>query len=189
MPQTLHRIAYASMSTFKPFTTNTGVDVNIAQILQIARQKNQQNRLVGALYYGNGCFFQCLEGSKKDIDALYAKLLRDSRHKDLKILVSEPIEKSGFSSWEMKFAAIDHEVRNFLRQHQLAKFDPYQFSGEMCHQLIGMLQQADEILNKMQVDEAAVLANKNKNHGSQYTYVFIISIMIAIVFSWYLIKG
>jgi hypothetical protein len=52
-----------------------------------------------------------------------------------------------------------------------------------------MLQQADEILNKMQVDEAAVLANKNKNHGSQYTYVFIISIMIAIVFSWYLIKG
>jgi len=189
MPHNLHRIAYASLSTFKPFEANTGVDVNIAQILQIARQNNQKNRLVGALYYGSGCFFQCLEGKKEDIDRLYVKLLKDPRHKDLRILVSEPIEKLGFSSWEMKFAAIDHEVRHFLRQHQLSKFDPYKFSGEMSHELIGMLQRADETLTKKQIDEAAVLAHTNANQGSQYAYVFIVSILIAIVFSWYLIKG
>lgn len=188
MSQNLHRIAYASLSTFKPFTTNTGVDVNIAQILQIARQKNQQNRLVGALYYGNGCFFQCLEGEKQDIDALYAKLLRDPRHKDLTILVSESIEKSGFSSWEMKFAAIDHEVRSFLRQHQLAKFDPYKFSSEMSHQLIGMLQQADEALNKTLIDEAAIV-NTEKKQTTIYTWISMTFIIFGILLAWYLIRS
>ncbi|MBH1969832.1 MAG: BLUF domain-containing protein [Moraxellaceae bacterium] len=186
MSSNLHRIAYASLSTFKPFESNTGVDVNIAQILQIARQNNQKNRLVGALYYGSGCFFQCLEGKKQDIDALYAKLLKDPRHKDLKILVSESIETVGFSSWEMKFAAIDHEVRQLLRQHQLSKFDPFQFSAEMSHQLIGMLQRADEALTEKQVDQAVI--NVAKKQISYYTLASTASLIIAIVLGWYLMK-
>ena len=59
MTQSLHRFAYASHSTFNPFASPEGIDVNIAQILEAARQNNKKNNLVGALYYGNGCFFLC----------------------------------------------------------------------------------------------------------------------------------
>ena len=144
MVQDLYRLAYASRSTFKPFVSASGMDVNIAQILEVARQNNQKNHLVGALYYGNGCFFQCLEGSKQAIDDLYTKLLKDPRHENLKILAYDAIEEAHFSSWEMKFATIDHEVRSFLREHNIHKFDPYQFTPEMTKKLVFMLQDADD---------------------------------------------
>lgn len=142
--QPLYRLTYASRSTFKPFLNEGGVDDNIAQILNTARESNKKAGLVGALYYGNGCFFQCLEGKKEQIDLLFGKLLKDSRHQDVKILSYQPIVSSGFSSWEMKYATIDHEVRGFLRQHGINKFDPYKFTDQMTTTLVEMLQKADE---------------------------------------------
>jgi len=188
MSSNLYRIAYASTSSFKAFEANDTVgDINIAEILQIARENNEKNRLVGALYYGNGCFFQCLEGEKQDIEILYDKLLKDSRHENLKILVAEPIEAKKFSSWEMKFAAIDYEIRHFLRQHQLVKFDPYKFSEDMSYQLIDMLQKADDALSKKLLDET-VKTNTSRSKNSEYNLLFIGLFFLALVFGWLLFK-
>ena len=63
----------------------------------------------------NGNFFQCLEGDEAQVNQLYEKLLRDPRHKDLKILLREPIERVSFGDWEMKFALVDEKVRGLLR--------------------------------------------------------------------------
>jgi hypothetical protein len=130
----LVRLVYASKATFKAFGNENSkpgsiakIDENVAQILKTAREGNKKNQLVGALYYGHGYFFQCLEGKQSSIDQLYEKLLKDSRHTDLKILSKHAIDKIGFSSWEMKFAAIDQEVRSFLRSHNMGTFNPYKF--------------------------------------------------------------
>ena len=189
MPQNLYRFAYASRSTFKPFNTKDGVDVNIAQILQVARKNNQKNNLVGALYYGNGCFFQCLEGTKQDIDALYSKLLKDPRHKDLKVLLSEPIQERGFSSWEMKFATIDHEVRSFLREHNVHKFDPYQFGTDMTKKLVDMLQKADDALNQQQLADAAKVEIPNQSQAKGSGLFFILALVVAAAFLWSLLQS
>lgn len=138
------RMVYASRATFKPFQAGDSINQEIREILSTARRENQKNNLVGALYYGHGCFFQCLEGKQEDIDALYAKLQKDPRHHDLRILSLQPIEQRRFSSWEMKYATIDREVRAFLRTHQLAKFDPYRFTPEMTAELVEVLQQVEE---------------------------------------------
>lgn len=182
MTHPLYRFAYASHSTFQPFATTNGVDVNIAQILEVARQNNQKNNLVGALYYGNGCFFQCLEGTKQDIDTLYNKLLKDPRHKDLKVLLSEPIQERGFSSWEMKFATIDHEVRSFLREHDIHKFDPYQFDLATTKQLVDMLQKADDALNQQQLAEAAKVELPTQSQGKGGWLFFGGGLILAAVF-------
>lgn len=146
MENRLIRLVYASRATFKPFDVSTegGFDGHVVNILNTARKNNKKRNLVGALYYGNGCFFQCLEGEKKDIDALHAILLQDPRHQDIKILSSNSIEKIGFGGWEMKFATVDHEVRSFLRQNGIAKFDPYKFTPEMVDELVNVLQKADD---------------------------------------------
>ena len=109
MSSELIRFVYVSRATFKPFDagSESGLDANVVKILNQSRKNNQKRNLVGALYYGSGCFFQCLEGAKSDIDALYATLLNDPRHKDLKILSSKPIDRIHFTSWEMKYATID----------------------------------------------------------------------------------
>lgn len=140
----LIRMAYASRATFKPFDTNDGIDGNVAKILETARRENKKHQLVGALYYGNGCFFQCLEGPQHAIDKLYSKLLRDPRHADLKILSTVKIDSIGFSSWEMKFATIDREIRTFLRNHNMIKLDPYRFDPTMANKLVELLHDADE---------------------------------------------
>lgn len=170
------RMVYASKATFKPFQANASIDQEILDILTTARRENQKNNLVGALYYGHGCFFQCLEGKQADIDELYAKLQKDSRHHDLKILSLQPIEERRFSSWEMKYATIDREVRTFLRRHQMAKFDPYRFTPEMTAELVDMLQQVDET----PVDGAAKPVHQEMHRGVSLT-VFWLTNVISII--------
>lgn len=140
----LVRMVYASKASFKPFDTEHGIDGNVAHILATARRRNRKNGLVGALYYGNGCFFQCLEGQQSAVDELYSHLLLDPRHHDLKILQYMDIEEVGFLSWEMKFAMVDREIRNFLRANNMIKFDPYRFNHDMIDTLVEILYDADE---------------------------------------------
>lgn len=140
----LVRLCYASRATFKPYTID-GMDRHVAEILAQSRRNNQRRNLVGALYYANGIFFQCLEGEEADIDALLVALGEDDRHKDLKILSRTPIRERAFRDWEMKFAMLDREIRQFLRDHGLGKFDPYRFSDAMTGELVDVLLAARDV--------------------------------------------
>ncbi|MBP9786146.1 MAG: BLUF domain-containing protein [Acinetobacter sp.] len=187
MSQNLIRLTYVSKATFKPFGGADGVDKKVAQILSVARRENKKNNLVGALYYGNGCFFQCLEGEKQDIDALYAKLEKDQRHTELKVLLVETIEQFGFLSWEMKYATIDKEVRSFLRTHNLVKFDPYRFTPELISELIVLLKKADDIADDQlkQLDTGETLSISNGISMTLFWLAIIVSIVTtALITRW-----
>lgn len=180
----LVRMAYASRATFKPFDTTDGIDGNVAKILETARRENKKNALVGALYYGNGYFFQCLEGPESAIDSLYAKLLRDGRHTDLKILSTQTIDKIGFLSWEMKFATIDREIRNFLRNHQMIKFDPYKFDPIMSNKLVEILHDADEEVPNDRVDSILLAVEQHETERQSKKHQFLaINFLFMLAFS------
>ena len=186
MQSELIRFVYVSRATFKPFDagSESGLDANVVKILNQSRKNNQKRNLVGALYYGSGCFFQCLEGAKADIDALYATLLNDPRHKDLKILSSKPIDRIHFTSWEMKYATIDQEVRVFLRKYNLAKFDPYNFTPEMTDELVATLQQAEDAISTTAL--AKISANlpplpSDSANSSQFSKVLLLAALILMI--------
>ena len=186
MSSELIRFVYVSRATFKPFDagSESGLDANVVKILNQSRKNNQKRNLVGALYYGSGCFFQCLEGAKADIDALYATLLNDPRHKDLKILSSKPIDRIHFTSWEMKYATIDQEVRVFLRKYNLAKFDPYNFTPEMTDELVATLQQAEDAISTTALAKISAnippLPSDNAN-SSQFSKVLLLAALILMI--------
>lgn len=186
MSSELIRFVYVSRATFKPFDagSESGLDANVVKILNQSRKNNQKRNLVGALYYGSGCFFQCLEGAKADIDALYATLLNDPRHKDLKILSSKPIDRIHFTSWEMKYATIDQEVRVFLRKYNLAKFDPYNFTPEMTDELVATLQQAEDAISTTAL--AKISANlpplpSDSANSAQFSKVLLLAALILMI--------
>ena len=186
MQSELIRFVYVSQATFKPFSVgaDSEIDSYVINILNQSRKNNKNRNLVGALYYGNGCFFQCLEGQKTDIDALYQILLQDPRHKNLKILSSQPIEKIGFSSWEMKYATIDQEVRTFLRKYSLAKFDPYRFTPAMTDELVSTLQQAEDEISTAALEKIAGSLPELPaiSEGSiQYGKVLVVALFCAIL--------
>ena len=112
---------------------------SVARILAQSRINNSRRGLVGALYFGDGCFFQCLEGRTADVDRLYATLLQDTRHTDLKVLTRRPIERTSFTTWAMKYVPLDAPMKALLRDLGLPTFDPYRFDERVVARVLEML--------------------------------------------------
>jgi hypothetical protein len=136
----LIRIVYISRATFPISRANDGIEPTVARILSTSRANNRKNGLVGMLYYGDGCFFQCLEGETSKVQALYKTLLKDPRHKDLKVLASEPIKRLSFPDWSMKYVPVDEHMLKLLEEHGFDTFDPYRFDHHLVERVMQLLQ-------------------------------------------------
>ena len=140
----LVQIIYISRTTSAPGRPESGVDPVVARILAKSRANNRKNGLVGVLYFGDGCFFQCLEGEPAEIDALYAKLEQDPRHKDLKIISRKSISAPSFQDWSMKYVPVELAMTKLLQSKGMTTFDPYRFDDAMTHDMIELLIRAIE---------------------------------------------
>ncbi len=135
----LVQIVYVSRSTFTTMPAELGIEPSVARILAQSRINNSRRGLVGALYFGDGCFFQCLEGRTADVERLYAALLQDPRHTDLKVLTRRPIERTSFATWAMKYVPLDTDMKALLRELGLQTFDPYRFDESAMTRVLDML--------------------------------------------------
>ena len=137
----LIRLIYISRSTSEIDDT-VEFEPGIALILARSRVNNRENGLGGVLYFGNGCFFQCLEGPADKVDALYQKLHQDPRHNDLKMLSRQKITQPAFAKWDMKYVKLDAQINNFLAARGYDKFDPYAMDDKTTEELISFLKLA-----------------------------------------------
>ena len=137
--QPLIQIIYISRSTAAPSRLTTAIEPYVARILAKSRINNRRDGLVGVLYFGDGCFFQCLEGSETAVDALYARLSSDNRHTDIKLLSRKPVTALSYSDWAMKFVPIENEMKLLLKEGGYKSFDPYQFDDQMVIQTMALL--------------------------------------------------
>ena len=140
----LIQMIYISRSTFMTTELTNGIEPNVARILLKSRANNKKNGLVGVLYFGDGCFFQCLEGAAEAVDRLYETLLKDSRHKDIKILSRKSIDALSFSNWSMKHVALEDEMMKLLKSQGLKKFDPYKFNTELTKSALELLHSTND---------------------------------------------
>lgn len=150
----LTRIIYISRSTFKSSTSNTVIEPNVGRILAQSRINNHRNGLVGVLYFGDGCFFQCLEGEESAVSRLYERLKLDKRHKDIKLISQEKISSLSYGEWAMKFVPIEKDMTRLLEQSGFKKFDPYRFDHAMVEKVITLLRRStnprtDAVVEKM----------------------------------------
>lgn len=152
----LVRLIYISRST-SDINDTLEFEPGIALILARSRVNNRQNGLGGVLYFGNGCFFQCLEGPAEKVDALYQKLHQDPRHKDLKMLSRQKIERPAFAKWDMKYVKLDAQINNFLTSRGYTKFDPYAMDDKTTEDLIRFLKLAPPADQEEPADDASVL--------------------------------
>jgi hypothetical protein len=83
----LHRVIYASEAVGA-----TGVStLSIAQILGHAEGSNRRDHITSCVMFHQGHILQVIEGGRVDIDRLMRRLLADTRHRGLRILVDMPI--------------------------------------------------------------------------------------------------
>ena len=127
----LIRLTYASTAT-------DGVDLSeFKRILQQAQTNNQRRDLTGMLAFNSKIFLQALEGSREQVNELYAKLMRDPRHNSLTVLGYKEIEERHWSSWSMGFAAPNSDNRAlFLKYSQQSIFNPYSMKAEATEKML-----------------------------------------------------
>lgn len=146
----IQQLVYASRATFQPADNGGGVEPEVARILMQSRRNNPRRNLVGALYYGDGCFFQCLEGPQAEIDTLYGQLMKDPRHRDLTVLRRMSIGSTSFANWSMKYVPAASDVQTLLALHGKNSFDPYSFENDLLEAMVTLLHhRSDEGLNPM----------------------------------------
>jgi hypothetical protein len=140
----LQRMVYASRATFTPSRQGSGIELEVARILMQSRRNNPRSGLVGALYYGDGCFFQCLEGEASAIDELCARIAKDPRHRDMQVLGQHPIEARSFSVWAMKYVPNASAVQALMARHGHKSFDPFNFDETLIAAMLDLLRQGSD---------------------------------------------
>jgi hypothetical protein len=94
---------YASVAT-RHFET-----AELAALLQAARKHNDAAGLTGMLLYTEETFFQVLEGIPDAVDALYVRIERDQRHRQVTKIVAEAIPSRSFAKWTMGFSQVSRK--------------------------------------------------------------------------------
>lgn len=145
----LIRLMYISRATFNPTPAILGIEPHVARILQSSRINNAKIDVGGVLFYGDGYFFQCLEGDKAAVHKLLVRLHRDERHTEVKVVSEKPVQIRRFDDWSMKYTAINDAIKSLLGKFGFKTFNPYQFEKQHFEALIDALErmnQPDEVI-------------------------------------------
>lgn len=79
-------------------------DEVIASIIATARHHNPRLGITGLLVFGQGIFFQWLEGPRDNVTGLLARIAADTRHTNLVVLSQEEdIRDRLFPEWDMEW--------------------------------------------------------------------------------------
>jgi hypothetical protein len=81
--------------------TGSRLFVHFHDIVATARHNNAKAEIDGFLMFDRARFHQILEGPEDRIDALFAKIKADPRHKNIECLSRETITERYFSEWSM----------------------------------------------------------------------------------------
>ena len=101
---------------------------------------NKDNDITGILCYGNGCFFQYIEGTEQALTNLKNQLLVDDRHKDLKILAFSAINERRFQNWSLRSMVIERWLFKDPKLKALMPFKPYTWSDKDSELFLDSLQ-------------------------------------------------
>jgi hypothetical protein len=89
-------------------TARPGVDQHeVSRILAKARGRNLADRITGLLVFDGVRFLQALEGDHELVEACYARIRKDERHRAPVTLSERDIEKREFGDWTMAWTRVD----------------------------------------------------------------------------------
>ncbi|WP_201535099.1 BLUF domain-containing protein [Psychrobacter ciconiae] len=154
----LIQVVYASTLSLKGRFDSKIFD----DIAHHAYRYNQQQGITGILCYGNGEFLQCIEGKKAQILALWQRIANDLRHKQVKVLLLEPITKGRFQDWRMRMVFLERWLWSDATKTQaqnLAPFLPFAPEGWSTSRTLQFLAVIKTFDNSPHVKAAGVTYN------------------------------
>lgn len=127
-------------STANPELTFKELDEMLAK----ARRFNRENNITGMLVFSQGTILQVIEGTSQQVNALYARIQKDPRHRDVELVQAGTIQERMFSRWTMNFVSLDEnftpERRSVLLKHSAGQFQPSKMGSAQCLELMVALE-------------------------------------------------
>ena len=121
----LGSLLYVSQSALSSLHERSQID----EILSVARSRNRQLRVTGALVFTQARFAQVLEGPKASIDKLMASIVRDDRHRDVEVVLTEDLPRRRFPGWSLAYSGssmyVDRHIKPLL-QHEMSPADVHE---------------------------------------------------------------
>ena len=104
-----------------------GVDsAAVDRIIASSRRNNPRFGITGMLVFGEGFFFQWLEGPRDSIENLMAVLRNDARHEQIIMLSqAEESHERMFPTWDMELVEAE-QIRNVLADALSEAHDPHE---------------------------------------------------------------
>lgn len=130
----LVRLLYASRPA-SPLTASV-IDTILAQ----SQDGNQAKGITGILCFNDELFLQVLEGGRDAVCELFNAIVRDDRHKNVRILSYEEVPERCFGGWTMGQVNIARINPSLLLKYSVkAKLDPFTCSGRASMALLDEL--------------------------------------------------
>jgi hypothetical protein len=106
MTETLEQLAFCSHAP-SPQEALRG----LPDLLEVARRNNRVLGLTGAIAVGRNGYFQVMEGGRDAIDRTIARIKRDHRHSNVRIVARQSISSRLFSAWTLAAPSILPSLR------------------------------------------------------------------------------
>ena len=94
-------LTYQSKATWRPEPRE------LFKLLRQAKSRNRAADVTGMLVFKKDRFFQWLEGPTEAVDAIWASIQNDPRHKEIELLSRDTAWQRMFNQWDMRFACPD----------------------------------------------------------------------------------
>jgi len=130
----LVRLLYASRST-APLTASL-----VESLLEKSRANNPRQGITGILCFSEDLFIQVLEGGRDEVCELFNAIVRDDRHRNVRILIYEEIRERRFGGWTMGQVNIARVNASLLLKYsEKAVLNPFTGSGRASLKLLDEL--------------------------------------------------
>ncbi len=139
----LVRLLYAS----RPATPLSAAILD--EILAQSRTNNPEQGITGILCFSDNIFIQVLEGGRDEVCETYNKIVRDNRHREVRILTYDEISERRFGGWTMgqvNIAKVNPSL--LLKYSEKPSLNPFSCSGLASMSLLEELIAAALVVNR-----------------------------------------
>lgn len=112
-----HTICYLSKQA------ETLKDSELENLFKYILEMNPTLNITGAILHNNNFFLQVLEGNKKTIEDLFAKIRKDKRHKNILLILNQKIGNRIFNNYEANFSIMKTKADIERLNTYLSRYD------------------------------------------------------------------
>lgn len=190
----LYQLVYISRIT----STGLSGASTLNDIAETAIINNKLDQVTGILCYGNGYFFQCVEGSEQALTNLKNRILMDDRHKDMRTLDFSAITDRRFTSWSLRSIILERWMTSDPKVKALMPFRPYAWNSFEWREFLDILRDYYEEQGKMgDVDSQPIKYNAlgltlNKVVGQHQAFFLIQTVLgalIVLTLLWFMLSN